>query len=115
MKPIDADASAIAMCGLYCGACKRYRKDKCPGCAGNDKASWCKIRGCCLERGIRSCADCDEFADVRDCKLFDNFLARVFSLIFNSNRAACIDVIRETGYEAFAEKMAAEGRQSLPR
>lgn len=27
MKPITADPDAIAFCGLYCGACRKYRTD----------------------------------------------------------------------------------------
>ena len=42
MKEIVADTNLIGYCGLYCGACKRYLKDKCPGCHKNEKAAWCK-------------------------------------------------------------------------
>ena len=115
MKDITCNPDAIAFCGLYCGACKKYRTDKCPGCAGNDKASWCKIRSCCMEHGYRSCADCTEFADVSECKKFDNFMARIFGLLFNSNRVKCIAVIKADGYEAYAKKMTDDKRQSMPR
>ncbi len=115
MKPITADVDAIARCGLYCGACRKYRKGVCPGCAGNDKASWCKIRSCCGERGYDSCADCQEFADVTDCEKFDNFMTKLFGFFFRSNRPANIQLIKDEGYEAYAERMAKEERQSLPR
>jgi hypothetical protein len=115
MDALTPDVDAIAACGLYCGACKKYLTEKCPGCAGNEKASWCKIRSCCIERGIKSCADCTEFADATDCAKFDNFMGKIFAFLFNSNRAACIQLIKDEGYEAFAEKMATERRQSLPR
>ena len=39
-----ADPKMVAACGLYCGACKKYRMGKCSGCHKNKKASWCKIR-----------------------------------------------------------------------
>ena len=32
MKNIKADKAMIAVCGLYCGACRKYLMDKCPGC-----------------------------------------------------------------------------------
>jgi radical SAM protein with 4Fe4S-binding SPASM domain len=54
-------------------------------------------------------------SDVKDCKKHNNWIARVFGLIFHSNRAACIGLIREEGYPAFAADMAASKRQSLPR
>jgi hypothetical protein len=115
MKDITCNADTIAFCGLYCGACKKFLSDKCPGCQGNDKASWCKIRACCMEHDYRSCADCTEFADVSECKKFDNFMARIFGLLFNSNRVACIHVIKDQGYDAFAEQMTESKRQSMPR
>ncbi len=112
---LKADPALIARCGLYCGACGKHKKGKCPGCAGNDKASWCKIRTCCAEHDYRSCADCQEYADPTECKLFDNFMSKIFAFLFSSNRAACIQAIKDDGYEGFAERMAREGRQSLPR
>ena len=57
MKDIAADPKLIAYCGLYCGACGRYRKDSCPGCQQNQKASWCKVRTCCMDGNLQSCAD----------------------------------------------------------
>jgi hypothetical protein len=115
MKPINADVAAIARCGLYCGSCKKYLAEKCPGCAGNDRAGWCKIRSCCDERGHASCADCQEHADVTTCPTFHNPMARFFGLLFRSNRPGSIELIRERGYEAYAERMAAERRMSVPR
>jgi hypothetical protein len=65
MREIIADKKLIAFCGLYCGACARYLAEKCPGCRENEKASWCGVRSCCLERGYAGCADCVEFPDIR--------------------------------------------------
>lgn len=110
-----ADTKLIARCGLYCGACGKHLKGKCPGCAGNDKATWCKIRACCAEHDYASCADCTEYSDAAQCKHFNNVMSKIFALVFNSNRPACVKAIRDDGYEAFAERMAKEERQSLPR
>jgi len=104
-KEIIVDKNLIAYCGLYCGACTRYLKGKCPGCKENEKASWCKIRKCCIEHEFNSCADC-HIMPLNDCKTYNNFMAKVFGFIFNSDRAACIARIKETNYEEFAKEMA---------
>jgi hypothetical protein len=115
MESIKVDPKLVAYCGLYCGACGRYQKGKCPGCAENAKAGWCKIRTCCMEHQYASCADCQDYSLVTDCKKFDNFMARIFGLIFRSDRPACIVRIREIGTDAYAEEMAAQGLQSIRR
>lgn len=114
MKPIVADQSLTAKCGLYCGACSRYLKEKCPGCAANDKASWCKVRLCTIEHGYATCADCRVGA-IDDCKMYNSFMAKVFGFIFKSDRRACIERIREIGTEAFAKEMADIRVPSIPR
>ncbi len=115
MKEIVADAALVAHCGLYCGACGAYRKDRCPGCHGNDGATWCKVRSCCIEHGIATCADCGEFQDPKDCGKFNNFVARIFGFVFRSDRAACIEQIRELGVQGHADEMAKQRRPSIKR
>jgi len=115
MKPIVADAELVAYCGLYCGACGAYRRGRCPGCYENAKATWCKVRSCCQEHHFSSCADCQQHPEPLDCRMYNNFIARLFGWIFRSNRAACIRQIREVGVAGHAEKMAAAERQSMPR
>ena len=105
MKEILSDTAMIAYCGLYCGACKRYLKGSCPGCQETEKASWCKVRACCVENAYCSCADCKEFLNPKDCNKYNTLLTRFFSFIFRSNRAACIGMIREDGYQEFADTM----------
>jgi len=65
------------------------------------------VRASCIERGYRSCAECDEYLD---CRILHNFISKVFSLIFRTNRKANLRAIREKGIEAWAEEMAAAGR-----
>jgi len=113
MKDIIADKSLVAYCGLYCGACKKYLAGSCPGCRENNKASWCKIRSCNIEHGYASCADCKEFTNPMECKKFNNFISRIFALIFKSDRAACIAKIKATGYEQYAAFMAENKLQSI--
>lgn len=105
-KEIKVDENLVAYCGLYCGACYKYLKGKCPGCKENEKATWCKIRTCNIENDLKSCAACKEFDDLHDCKKYNNAVSRVFEFFFRSNRYACIDMINKDGYEEFAKYMA---------
>ncbi len=111
MKEITIDAKMVAACGLYCGACKKYRMGKCPGCHKNEKASWCKIRKCCIEKGFHTCAECE--MDVKDCRLHNNLIGKFFAFVFRSDRPACIRYIRENGEQAFAEEMTKRGEQTM--
>ncbi|MBN1562535.1 MAG: DUF3795 domain-containing protein, partial [Anaerolineae bacterium] len=115
MSTTSGDPKLVAFCGLYCGACGQYKRGKCPGCAENEKAGWCKIRTCCQENNYATCAACTQFASVTECGKFDNFMSRIFALIFRSNRPANIARIKAAGIETYADEMAAQGRQSLRR
>ncbi len=113
-KEIVADVNLIAMCGLYCGSCRSYLGGKCPGCKENEKATWCKIRKCCHEKGIATCADCVDI-EVRECKNYTNLISKTFSLLFNSDREKCIKRIRAVGYVEYASEMSANRMQTLKR
>lgn len=115
LKKIVADKSLIAYCGLYCGACKKYLKGKCLGCHQNEEASWCKVRNCCMENSYLSCADCKDFLDQNECKMFNNFISKVFAFIFRSDRKACIDLIKEKGYGEYAHKMTSKEEMTIKR
>jgi len=114
MKEIVADKSLIAYCGLYCGACRSYLKGKCPGCRENEKASWCDIRKCCVENNYASCADCVSIEPMK-CKKYNTFISRVIGFVFNSDRNACLDKIKEIGYDEFAKEMALKKMQTVKR
>jgi hypothetical protein len=115
MKDVTVNRDLAACCGLYCGACSSYLKDRCPGCRKNVKASWCSQRKCCAEHQYATCADCKEFADARDCRHFNTFIARLMSVLFNSNRPAGVRKIRKLGTEGFAAFMAERKLMRLPR
>ena len=115
MKEIISDSKLVAYCGLYCGACRAYIKERCPGCHENEKATWCKIRICCSENGYVSCADCKQYTNPMECKLFNNFMSKIFGFVFRSNRAACIQQIQDIGIEKHADIMAEYKFHSLPR
>ncbi|MEG2240202.1 MAG: DUF3795 domain-containing protein [Alistipes sp.] len=96
--------STIAACGLFCGACRRYKKGTCPGCHLNEKASWCKVRMCCQEQGWLSCADCT-LMPLAQCPKFNSLISKVFQVIFRSDRRGCIERIRNVGQEQFVAEM----------
>ncbi len=115
VRQIVNNSSLVAVCGLYCGACRMYLREKCPGCRENVKAGWCKLRSCGLERGYKSCAECVDYRDVNDCRKFNNAISKFFALVFRSNRRACIEQIRDRGIEEHAKIMAELKRHSLKR
>ena len=113
MKKIEANKEFIAACGLYCGACRKYLSDKCPGCYENEKAIWCKIRSCVKGKGYHSCAECPK--EVGAYKIYSNLIGKIFAFIFRSDRPACISYIREHGEQAFAEEMTKRKCQTIKR
>ncbi len=113
-KEIKADKSLIAFCGLYCGACRSYLKGKCAGCKDNVKATWCKVRQCCIENNYLSCANC-KIMELKDCKKFNNFISKIIGFVFNSDRPACICRINEIGYENFAVEMTENKRHAIKK
>lgn len=115
MAVIHVNAELVARCGLYCAACKSFMAGKCKGCRENSKASWCTVRTCCAEKQIESCAECTEFADPMACKKFNNFMSRLFGLVFRSDRAACIDQIKQHGLDGHARIMADLRRHTVKR
>lgn len=113
MRSISVDSALVAHCGLYCGACKAYRKGRCPGCHDNHKATWCTVRTCCREHAYASCADCTEHPDPMQCRKYNNFISKLIGLVLRSDRAACIRQIKERGIQGHAEIMAAQGTQTI--
>ena len=111
----SADPRLVAFCGLYCGECGAFKRGRCPGCAGNAKATWCTVRKCCLDAQRDSCASCPDHINPVTCGKFHNWISRLFGFIFRSDRAACIHRLREIGRETFAKEMAGTGRQSIKR
>lgn len=115
MRTIVANPELIAACGLYCGACGAYLKDRCPGCRENSKATWCAVRKCCQDNRYASCAECGQVGDVRECRQFNSFMSKIFGLLFRSDRAACIALIREKGRDGFARHMAERKQHTVKR
>jgi hypothetical protein len=112
---IKTDISLIAYCGLYCASCRSNLNAKCPGCAKNEKATWCKVRACCMKNSYKCCADCQTYPDPMECKMFNNFISKLFAILFRSDRQACILMIKEKGYEGFATFMSENKLQTIQR
>jgi hypothetical protein len=115
MGTMEADDKLVAYCGLYCGECRRFLRGSCPGCHKNHKAKWCGVRKCCIEAEKSSCAECENFSDPNDCKKFNNFMAKMFGLLFRSDRRACIMQIKENGLTEYAREMASKKQMTIKR
>ncbi|MBI9068008.1 MAG: DUF3795 domain-containing protein [Salinivirgaceae bacterium] len=114
MEKENMNFDVISYCGLYCENCNKFKNDKCPGCKKNEKASWCKIRQCGIENKYNSCAECKDPGTV-DCKKFNNRIGKVFAFIFNSDREAGIQLIKDEGYEGFKIYMEENKKMTIPR
>jgi hypothetical protein len=104
----------VSACGLYCANCIKFKKKKCLGCKLNAKATWCKIRTCCIENKYLSCAECNA-PIYAACKKFNNPIGQLFGFIFNSDREAGIQLIKDEGYEGFETYLTEIGRMAIPR
>ena len=113
MKDIVSNIELVAHCGLYCGACRSYLQGRCPGCHENKKASWCKVRICCMEHNYSSCADCQDFASPGECKKYNNFISRIIGFVLRSDRAACIRQIKQMGIQGHTDIMTKQKKQTI--
>jgi hypothetical protein len=95
----------IGYCGIVCSSCGAYKRGKCKGCYSENRLyKSCKVRACNIEKGYSSCADCKEYHNLRDCKKLNNFISKIFSLIFRTNRIKNLERIREIGIENFRKE-----------
>lgn len=113
MKDIVADTALVGYCGLYCGACGSYLRDRCRGCHENARATWCKVRACCRRTGYSSCGECTLVKDPAQCKKFNNVMSKVIGFALRSDRRACILRIRKQGLQNYAEDMALHKRRTI--
>lgn len=114
MEEIKDKTQLVSYCGLYCGNCRKYKSGKCMGCQRNEKATWCKIRICNIENSYNSCAEC-KLEGLADCKKFNNPVSRLFAFVFNSDRAAAIQLIKDEGYHGFVAFMEETNKMTVPR
>jgi len=111
----ESRSRLVSFCGLYCGECKKFINKKCRGCEQNAKATWCKVRKCCIDNGYKTCADCAQLDDIKDCKMLNNFISKVFSLVFKTDRVASLKYIKEIGLEGYAKEMAEKKQVSIKK
>ena len=104
----------VAYCGLYCAECRSFKKGSCPGCYDNEIASWCEIKKCCISNGYSTCADCT-IMPLNECKKYNNLIAKIIGFVFRSDRAKCVEKIKEIGVEKFASEMSYAGKMTYKR
>lgn len=100
----------LSYCGFYCGACPKYAKGDCQGCKGESPKcaigfKACKVRPCCIENKLSTCAECDKHGSVKDCKIYNPFLIRFGQFITRSSRRKGIEMIKEKGESEFVKYM----------
>lgn len=97
----------VSYCGFYCGACPTFLKGKCEGCKGNNTKcavgyKACKVRPCCIENNYSSCAECNKYESVKNCKIYNPVLINLFQFLLKSSRRKGIEMIKDKGEEEFA-------------
>jgi hypothetical protein len=92
----------IGCCCAYCRTCRAY-KTHCKGCkVGYDTGqrdigkARCKVKVCCLTRGLATCADCSEYSA---CGIVGDLYGKSGYKYGKYQQA--LDYIRGNGYEAF--------------
>ena len=98
----NGNGKMIAYCGLVCSDCGAFKKQKCQGCH-SEKPMFknCPVKKCAIEKSYSTCADCEEFEDLKQCKKLNNFISKIMGLIFRSDRIGNLYQIRENGLDAF--------------
>jgi hypothetical protein len=90
----------IGCCGACCRTCRVLREGLCKGCKidydtgerdiGRAK---CRIKVCCIQKGLQSCADCREYPT---CPVVNDFYGKKGHKYQKYRQA--IECIREHGY-----------------
>jgi len=66
------------------------------------------VRKCATERKYLSCAECTEYPE---CRKLNNFVSKMFAIVFRSNRKGNLQEIQKMGIEKWAEERAASGKK----
>ncbi len=107
ISPQTLHAGLIAPCGMDCGVCMCYlrEKNRCSGCSAGDAGKMksvlaCRIRKCEALTASKSgfCFECDAFPCARLRRLDKRYRSKYrMSMLEN------LETIRESGIEAFVE------------
>lgn len=101
----DSKEFVLACCGLICSDCGAYLKNKCQGCHCDKPLNkGCKVKPCAIEKKCTSCAECEDFENLQECKKLNNFISKIFAFIFRSDRIGNLNRIREIGLDRFKEE-----------
>lgn len=96
----------IGCCGAYCKTCPEFRDSRCKGCkigygdgARDIRKARCRIKVCCITRGLNTCADCGDYSSCAVIRGFYNKKGYKYGKYRQATR-----FIREKGYPEFLEK-----------
>ena len=96
----------IARCGLICSQCGAYVKGRCGGCHSEKPMNFgCKVKPCTQEKNYNTCAECEDFENLKECRKLNNFISRFFGFIFRTDRIGNLNCIRNTGLENFKKTL----------
>ena len=104
------DTQLISYCGFYCGACPKYKKGECEGCKGDSLKcavgyKSCKVRPCVIEKDLSTCADCELYSSVAECKKYNPLLIRIMEFLTRTSRGKGIEMIKKKGEVEFVRYM----------
>ena len=103
----------LAYCGLVCSKCGMFVKGRCHGChSERPMMRNCRVKKCCIGHEYGTCADCDEFANLRECRKLHNLISKIFGFVFRTDRIGNLNRIRVVGVDEFAKEMVAESGSS---
>ncbi len=101
-RKVMSGEAIIAYCGLVCSECGQFKRQKCQGCHSEQPMyKGCRVKKCAMDKGISTCADCVEFSDLKRCGKLNNFISKIFGLIFRTDRLGNLECIRGCGLEKF--------------
>ena len=99
----------IGCCGAYCRTCRAFRDGTCRGCKlgyeegkRDIKRAKCRMKVCCFaERGLQTCADCQNYETCEIIRTFQDKSGRKYK-----KYKEAMDFIRAHGYEEFLTAIA---------
>jgi hypothetical protein len=106
----EPEGVIVACCGLVCSECGMHRKGKCEGCHGERPMfKNCPVKPCVAAKGCATCAGCADFKNLKACRKLNNFISKIFGLIFRTRRIDNLLRIRAIGMDGFRCERAMPG------